>query len=188
MSMTQGADSPVVDGFYGLPLKISETHGPEPGSIEWLLNAVEHHASAEADALIQYEELAEASGDPIIALVMRLILDDEQRHHGLLKRIEASLRDALYWSHSPASLPTSSTPHKPRRTDLAAIARGLVAEEHGGARKMRELADREKGIGGGLHSLLLEMMAMDSEKHARLLQFVQDRLHAQATAQDGPSD
>ena len=60
-----------------------------------------------ADALAQYEYLRTASGDSVIALVMQLILDDEERHHGLLKRIEASLRDAIEWTHSPAALPVS---------------------------------------------------------------------------------
>jgi hypothetical protein len=187
MSITPGLDIPPVDGFYGFPPTIAETHGPKRGTVEWLLNAIEHHASAEADALVQYEQLAESSGDPVVALVMRLILDDEQRHHGLLKSIEASLRDALYWSHSPTSLPTSPTSEQPVRADLAAVARGLVAEEHAGARKMRELAEHENDVGGGLHSVLLEMMAMDSEKHARLLHFVQDRLQARAQAQNGRS-
>jgi hypothetical protein len=188
MSITQHADTPLVEDFYGLPVKSRDAHGPQSGTVEWLLSAVEHHASAEADALVQYEQLAESSGDPVIALVMRLILDDEQRHHGLLKRIEASLRDALYWSHSPASLPTPPTTHQPLHADLAAVARGLIAEEYAGAHTMRGLAEQEKGIGGGLHSLLLEMMAMDSEKHARLLHFVHDRLQARAQAEDGPAD
>jgi rubrerythrin len=188
MSSTSGLDAPIVDGFYGLPPKINDAHGPQPGTIEWLLNAVEHHASAEADALIQYEQLAVASGDPVVALVMRLVLDDEERHHGLLKRIEASLRDALYWSHSPASLPISPTDQEPLHADLAAVAHDLVAEERTGARKMRELANLEKDISGGLHSLLLEMMAMDSDKHARLLHFVEVRLKSRAQAHDGPSD
>jgi hypothetical protein len=188
MSITTGAGTVLVEGFFGLPLKVKEPHGPEPGTVEWLLGAVERHASAEADALVQYEQLAESSGDPVVALVMHLILEDEERHHGLLKRIEASLRDALNWSHSPASLPTSPTIQPPLHADLAAVARGLVAEERTGALKMRELAAQEKGIGSGLHSLLLEMMAMDSDKHARLLHFVQDRLQARAQVADGPTD
>src|ERR1700694_4382857 len=102
MSVPTDAGSVLVEGFFGLPLQAREPHGPRPGTVEWLLSAVEHHASAEADALVQYEQLAESSGDPVIALVMHLILEDEERHHGLLKRIEASLRDALYWTHSPA--------------------------------------------------------------------------------------
>jgi len=58
---------------------------------------VDTHAKAEEEALGQYEYLAEASGDPVIALVMRLILDDEVRHHGLLRRMSTTLRDALEW-------------------------------------------------------------------------------------------
>jgi len=69
-----------------------------------------------------------------------------------------------------------------------AITRNLVDEERSGARMMRDLAQREKGIDAGLDSLLLEMMATDSEKHARLLQFVQQRLEKRARAADGPSD
>lgn len=178
MTQPPNTDSLLVDGFYGLPPRIEPEHGPAPGSVEWLLNAVERHATAEADALEQYAHIATASGDPVTVLVMRLILDDEERHHGLLKRIEATLRDALEWSHSRNALPTPTNPSEPVHSDLPALARDLIAEEQAGARKMRELADLQKNVGGGLHSLLLEMMAMDSEKHARLLKFVEQRLAA----------
>jgi rubrerythrin len=156
--------------------------------VEWLLNAVERHASAEQDALDQYEFIGTASGDPVIALVMRLILEDEERHHGLLKRIESSLRDALNWTDSPDSLPRSATPQYPVGAELAVATRALIEEERTGAHYLRGLAHLEKEIDSGLHSLLLEMMAMDSDKHARLLQFVHERLAARARAEDGPSD
>jgi hypothetical protein len=52
----------------------------------------------------------------------------------------------------------------------------LIKEEQDGARALRDLAARERGIDSGLDSLLLEIMALDSDKHARLLQFVQRRL------------
>jgi rubrerythrin len=187
----QNTDTPtplIIDGFSGMPIHTDEQHGPKPGSVEWLLQAVERHAASEADALELYARIADESGDPVVALVMRLILDDEQRHHSLLKLIESSLRDALNWSHSPSSLPNSQLPQQPLPPTLAKVARELVDEERTGARKMRELAGKERGIDAGLHSLLLEMMALDSEKHAHLLQFVQHRLEARARAQDGPSD
>ena len=189
MSQTSGMNTPlIVEGMYGLPVATVADHGPRRGTIEWLLEAVERHASAEQDALAEYEFVAEASADPVIALVMRLILDDEERHHGLLRRIEATLRDALNWTHSPSALPEPALPQQPVARDLVALTRALVEEERTGARMMRDLAQREKGIDAELHSLLLEMMAMDSEKHARLLQFVQQRLEQRARAADGPSD
>jgi hypothetical protein len=180
--MSEDAGRLVVDGFSGLPVETQPEHGPKAGSVEWLVEAVDRHAQAESDALEQYEYLARASGDPIIALVMRLILEDEVRHHGLLRRIEASLRDALNWTQSPNALP-SDTPKEPEASpaELARLAKELIEEEHSGARYIRDLAQKEKGIDGGLHSLLLEMMAMDSEKHARLLQFVEARLRNRST-------
>jgi rubrerythrin len=144
-------------------------------TIERLLQSVEKHVELEASALGQYDYLATASGDPVIALVMRLILEDEERHHGLLTRIAATLRDALYWTHSPEALPKTTEQAAPA-ADLAKIARELIDEEKTGARALRNLAQRERGLDSGLDSLLLEMMAIDSDKHARMLQFVQRRL------------
>jgi hypothetical protein len=68
------------------------------------------------------------------------------------------------------------------------ITRGLVDEERTGARMMRDLAHSARGIDAGLDSLLLEMMAMDSEKHALLLQFVQQRLQKRARTTDRSPD
>ena len=148
--------------------------------IELLLRTVEVHAAAEKDALAQYEYLAEASGDPVIAFVMRLILDDEVRHHGLLQRMASTLRDALEWTSSPEALPKATAPQEPVPAAFVQIAQALVEEEHTGARSLRRLAQQEKNINGGIDSLLLEMMAMDSDKHARMLLFVQQRLEARA--------
>jgi rubrerythrin len=149
--------------------------------VERLLRAVDTHATAETEALGQYEYLAEESGDPVIAMVMRLILDDEVRHHGLLHRMATTLRDALEWTSSPAALP-KDVPQKGLPQAYAKLAHSLIEEERTGARALRRLAGQEKDINGGLESLLLEMMAMDSDKHARLLQFVAQRLEARASA------
>jgi hypothetical protein len=147
-----------------------------------LLSAIDRHATIESQALGQYDYLAQASGDPIIALVMQLILEDEERHHGLLKRISSTLRDALNWTYSPDSLPRAGAPATTSGEDLTSLAGTLIDEEKAGAQALRGLAQREKGFGSGLESLLLEVMAMDSEKHARLLRFVEQRLEARARA------
>jgi rubrerythrin len=190
-TMTNFAADPsglIADGFSGFPVETKPLFGHRPGTVEWLLDAVERHAIAEQDALDQYEYIGTASGDPVVALVMRLILEDEERHHGLLKRMQATLSDALNWTHSPSALPATAIPQRAAAHELATAARALIEEEHTGARYLRKLANEEKGIDAGLHSLLLEMMAMDSEKHARLLKFVQDRLAKRAHTKDGPSD
>ena len=177
--MVAGGDVPAELMITSEQLRAREQAGAE-SSIERLLRTVEVHAAAEKDALAQYEYLAEASGDPVIAFVMRLILDDEVRHHGLLQRMATTLRDALEWTSSPAALPQAQPPTGPVPAEFVPVARALVEEEQTGARALRRLAEQEKDINSGLDSLLLEMMAMDSDKHARLLQFVQRRLEARA--------
>ncbi|MBV8716951.1 MAG: hypothetical protein JO020_32410 [Chloroflexi bacterium] len=178
--MSDISAGPLIDSFTGFPIATRSSRGEAEGTVEWLLQAVERHASAERDALDQYEQIGTASGDPVIAMVMRLILEDEERHHGLLKRIEATLRDALDWTHSANALPPAGAAAAPVTEELAAAVRVLIEEERTGARYIRGLAHVEKSIDAGLPSVLLEMMAMDSEKHARLLQFVHERLTARA--------
>jgi rubrerythrin len=177
--MTDQLYSPVIDGYSGFPTEWS-THQSRIGTVEALLDAVERHANAEQDALAQYEYLRTASDDPVVALIMQLILDDEERHHGLLKRIEATVRDAIEWTHSPAALPASVPPRLPVPAELADTAHALIKEERTGAQYLRDLARRDKDASAGLQRVLIEMMAMDSDKHARLLQFVHDRLASRA--------
>ncbi len=176
-----GGVVPMNDMIAGIRADVLRERDPGGETFIRLLDAVERHATLESDALGQYQHIADASGDPVIALVMRLILEDEERHHGLLKRIATTLRDALNWTHSPGALPRPGD-GAPATEDLTPVARALIDEERTGAQALRRLAEREKGLieDSGLNSLLLEMMAMDSDKHARLLRFVHRRLEAHA--------
>jgi rubrerythrin len=177
---------PLDDMLAGLKADVLLEHDPGGETCIRLLDAVERHASLEEEALGQYDRIAVASGDPVVALVMQLILDDEERHHRLLERIATTLRDALSWTHSASALPHTEKA-TPTEQNLASVARALIEEEHAGASALRRLAGREKGVDGGLDSLLLEMMAMDSDKHAHLLRFVQTRLEATARAEKSVS-
>lgn len=181
MSSSPEVNPLLIDGYAGFPIATEPRSGPRQGTVEWLLESVERHAAAEADSLALYEAIRRESGDPVVALVMSLILEDEERHHGLLRRMEAGLRDALNWTHSASALPSALPQGAPLTRDLGAVAKELIGEERTGARKMRALARSEKGVDAGLDSVLLEMMAMDSEKHARLLEFVRDRLASRSS-------
>lgn len=147
-----------------------------PSPVERLLQTVEAHIAAEAETLPTYERLGRESGDPVVDLVMQMIVEDEVHHHGLLRRIGASLRDALYWSHSAEALPAAFQPTARTSPQAVADAGELIKEELDGARKLHQVAREQRKLSGGLVSVLIEAMAQDSEKHARLLQFVQTRL------------
>ena len=78
------------------------------------------------------------------------------------------------------------SPQQPVTAELVETAIALIKEERTGAHHLRELAHQDKDASAGLQSVLIEMMAMDSEKHARLLQFVHDRLVEPSTRQRRP--
>ena len=178
MTESVGGVAPIGSMLDGMRADITfDKRDPSGESFMRLLDAVERHATLEAGALGHYEHLAQASNDPVIALVMRLILEDEERHHGLLIRMASTLRDALNWTYSADSLPRRSKPAADGE-DLASLALELIEEERAGAEALRHLAEGERCMDGGLGALLLDMMAMDSEKHARLLRFVHRRLKA----------
>ena len=178
MSVLNPSETALYEALQELPLV--GTFGSQPAEllVERFYDVIQRHIHAEADALSQYDRIAEESGDPVIALVMRLVLQDEERHHALLQRISTSLRDALDWTHSPEALPTGQPYTGERAAALASVTRELIDEERQGAKALRTLAHQERKIADGLHSLLLEMMALDSDKHAHLLQFVEHRLRS----------
>jgi hypothetical protein len=157
-----------------------QAHTRSEASQERLLRALDAHAAAESDSLGQYEALATSTGDPVVGLLMRFIVEDEQRHHRLLEQMATTLRNGLEWTHAPDSLPTR-TPDDTAPDYTAAIesTRGLIREEREGARYVRHLAHQEPNIYGGLYSLILEMIGQDSMKHEHLLRYVLKRLEEQ---------
>ena len=158
----------------GPPTEAAPSRSPS----ERLLDTLEVHAAAEADSLDDYARLAEQARDPVVALLMRLVLEDETRHHHLLSRMAASVRDALNWTHSPAALPIAPLAPEPAAAELLAATRARIREEQEGIRHFRELARQQAHTADGLFSLLLETMAMDSQKHERILTFILRHLEA----------
>jgi hypothetical protein len=88
-------NNPLFMAMYELPYPPSIDDQPSGSPIEQLRDTIDAHARAEAEALGQYEYLATHSGDPVIALVMRLVLEDEERHGSKLLHALADQQRSL---------------------------------------------------------------------------------------------
>jgi rubrerythrin len=145
---------------------------------EYLLQAIEGHINAERSALSQYRDLAQKTKDPVVELIIGIVLEDEERHHSLLRRLAARLKDDLFWRHSTEALTApSTTPEDPASSEsIRELLRKFVASERKGVHELEEFAGRADGLYGGLPTELLEMMAMDSQKHEHLLRFLFHRV------------
>ncbi len=159
-----------------LPTTITgNSHGPGHESErtalpERLLRALGAHAAAEAESMTVYEQLSEKSGDPLVALLMRLVLEDERRHHGLLERMAGNLTEDL--AGEVGDVDAAS------RDEAVLATRAMIREEREGARYLRHLARQEPRLCDGAYALLLETMARDSEKHEHILRFILRRLES----------
>ncbi len=141
-----------------------------------LLAAVRGHIRDETPSVLAYARLGRETSDPIVAVVMELLVEEEERHHTLLERIASSLQDRLDWAMASSALPLGAEPASRTEHETAQTVRALEDEERRGAQALRDLAHREVTEETGLACLLLETMAMDSDKHAHLLAFVAERL------------
>lgn len=149
------------------------TAGPGVSHLGRLLGAIQAHEIAEIDALGVYRELARKSTDPVIASLLRVLLEDEEHHHRILRAIAMNLR-AVASGASARSLP----PRDPAAAEAIDVLRCFARQESDGADELRRLANQGNQLFGGLFALLLNLMAMDSMKHHMILRFIVQELES----------
>ena len=144
---------------------------PSP-DLDRLLEAIQSHEITEIDAVRFYRDLARETSDPVVGSLLRMLVDDEEHHHRVLRAISMNLRAALSGDRD-ARMP-------PRDVPATAIdpLRKFARQERDGAAALRTLAGEAPDLFGGLFSLLLNLIALDGEKHQLILQFVVQELEA----------
>jgi broad specificity phosphatase PhoE len=60
---------------------------PAAAPLDRLLAALERHIAAEDEVLTSYRALVESTTDPVVALLLRHVGGEEERHHGRLRGI-----------------------------------------------------------------------------------------------------
>jgi hypothetical protein len=158
--------------------------GVPPPLSDRLIRALEAHSAASA-ADATYRQLADRMGNPVVELLTRMIVEDEQRHdsllHSMIRRLEEEV-DFLP-AYGAVPVPNESKLHDVKAdAEVTASVRGLIRNEHEGARHLRHLARQEPTLYGGLYPLLLETIARDSEKHATILRYVLHIVEASSTS------
>ncbi len=137
-----------------------------PTTRESLAATFERHGEEEGKILSQYRTLAEKLGEGPPRFLIKLILTEEELHHQLLGATAKWLRE-----HSGAE--GNAVPPGAIADDLLRRTEQLQHHEKETIEACRRLRSDLSGTGGELLSSVLDIMAMDSEKHHRLLTAVQ---------------
>ncbi len=142
----------------------------------WFISAIQSHEIAELDAIALYRDLAARATDPVIAGLLRVLLQDEERHHGILQAIGMDSR--LAGGRDRYASPRRQDAETGQSVDLL---RNFARQERDGATELKRMANQAPQLVGEVFSLLLELMAMDSMKHEKILSFIVRELEPEWT-------
>ena len=122
----------------------------------------ERHAEEEGRILAEYRALAEKLGDSPVRFLIKLILTEEELHHELLRVTARWLRE------HPAAEGTR-IPLDEGAEELLQRTEQLQRHEKETIEVCSGLRAGLSGMSGDLIGSVLDVIAMDSEKHHRLL-------------------
>lgn len=140
-----------------------------------LYDYVSAHIEKESGVLAEYRRLAELTEAPALAYVARLIHEDEERHHALLRDLAESIKRSAELRGEEQPVPSLYGLHSEKDRFLAPTERFLRMERED-LKHLKELGKRLRDYKDTtLWSLLVQSMQDDTRKHIRLLSFVRDR-------------
>lgn len=142
-----------------------------------LVELLVRHGREEGKVLAEYEQLVAGADDGAVRFLGELIVDDERRHHAFL----AQIANSLAWETEKVP-GVEAAPALPLHLDdaLVAATRRLRRVEDDDRRELRSLRKRLRPFADTtMWSLLVDLMLLDTEKHATILRFLER--HADAT-------
>lgn len=136
-----------------------------------LVHLLSTHAQKETAILERYRRFSVEATSPAARYLVKLIVDDEERHHRLL----AEMANAIAWEgRSPVpSVPDIFAAHDDA---LLAETQELLDAERADSRELKRLQRRLETFGDTtMWPLIVDLMLLDTEKHIHMLRFIASR-------------
>ena len=155
------------------------TTDPPRGASTWELDLWTHltsHVEAERGLLEEYSAIAEQSESKAFSYLVKLLIEDEVRHHRIFTELAKSLKTEAEMRRENPIIPYMDFVHADRDAVLDATKQ-LLASEGQDARELKRLQRELRDVKDTtLWSLLVDLMQRDTQKHIAILRFV--RRHA----------
>src|SRR5215467_5730621 len=142
--------------------KATSNAWPDISPVERLLDDFETHEAKEEEAIESYRNLRRELNNPGTKFLLKMIIEDEEKHRKALKTMIATLKGSLTWARPARSL----------EGELSVADTRLRSSTE----KFIELERDSSGYYHGVFKILLESMIADSEKHIELLEFLRENL------------
>jgi len=130
------------------------------------------HVENERSVLEAYVDAADATESKALAYVVKLLIDDERRHHMLFQELADSLKhDAEFHAGEPA-IPRLDF-NRVNGLAVRDLTGQLLDREQTDLQELKKLQKDLRDIRDTtLWSLLVDLMQRDTEKHIAMLRFV----------------
>lgn len=146
---------------------------------ERLFEHFSQHVAEEKDLIDAYSTLAERTDSKAFGYLVRLIVEDEARHHRMFSELVNAVRADVEVREIDPQVPRLARWGSDPDAVLAATE-SLLRRERDDAHQLRRLEKETRDFRDTtLWSLLMEVMQADTDKHIRILEFVRDRVRHQ---------
>ena len=147
---------------------------PPIGLSVWEHDLYEHlvdHMKREDELVEQYEQLAAETGGHV-AYLLRLVMEDERRHHRLFDEWCNALRGSAEMRQVDPQIPDLAKTDRP--DEIVAAVRRFLATERADEKDLARLKKMVKDVRHHtLWDVLLDVMELDTKKHIALLEFLE---------------
>lgn len=140
-----------------------------------LLDLFERHGRMEGAILDSYRQVAErSSAGAAVQYLVRLILEDEHRHHQVFAEMANQIRSVVWEVPVEPTLPVMKRSSDP---DLLAETKRLLEFEEQDAKELRALRRTlRKSPTSSLNPLMVQLMLLDTTKHIAILKHIKAHL------------
>src|ERR1019366_8617193 len=141
-------------------------------SVYEVVEALDRHGREEGELLERYRRFVDESESPAARYLVRLILEDEERHHRVLE----DLANTIAWGWVKGT-PEQVVPHFATKSGgdetLRSETQALLGHELRDRTQLRRLRWRLRTHGEvAMWELLIDLMRLDTDKHIRILRAI----------------
>lgn len=136
-----------------------------------LFDAIGAHEHDEQAVIEEYEAFAEQTSSKTVRYLINLIVEDERKHHRVLVELANTIRAEVTFEERGSRIPYLDV-HRGDSELLAATKRFLEVERRD-REELRSLSRQVDKAGAPLEAFLVGLVLEDSDRHIRILRFIE---------------
>lgn len=147
---------------------------PGPTWDEAILGQLHDHVAGERGLISEYADALSGIDAADVRYLIGLILEDEARHHHMFEELVNTVEGARSGRQVEPRLPGRAT--RPLPEDVRRVTERFLAAEREDRRRLRALRRRLSPVADTtVWALVVDLMAIDTEKHIRILEAIASR-------------